>query len=434
MSDGSVAIDVNNLSKDYKVYRSSRDRLLEWLTGRRRHTLFHALDDVSLKVRRGEVVGILGANGAGKSTLLRIIADTLEPTSGTVSVAGKVSAILELGTGFTPHSTGRGNIWMGCLCLGMTPDEIRRKTPDIIAFSELEEFIDRQFWTYSSGMQARLMLAVALSVEHEVLIVDEALSVGDARFAQKSFARFQRIKENGGSILLVSHDMNTITSSCDRAIVIDKGRVIARGPADEMVRVYHKFLFGNERPVESPEMSTQARLSTSLAEHEHSQSHGDFRIPPYADRYGSQRVRLVSFGLTDSRGRAVTELISGENYRFEMTFEATDDVFDWSGGWVIRDRRAIIVFGITNKSEAWQRDPMHRGERRQTILTFRNNLAAGYYSVTLGIGDPDSGQKWDFIERALEFHVTGPAGLMHASIVNLDHKFSVQNITLEAPA
>ena len=268
-----ASIIVEGVGKDYKLYRSKRDVLIEKLTRRPFHQINSALKDVDLTVYRGEVVGVMGPNGAGKSTLLKLINKTLRPTRGRVEVRGKVSAILELGTGFAPLSTGRENLYMGGLCLGMRPDEIRRKMDDIIAFAELEEAIDRNFHTYSTGMQARLAFAVAISPDPEVLIVDEALSVGDARFQQKCFDRIRALRDAGTTILLVSHDENSISSFCDRAVILMKGAKVAEGNVSEVVPEYHRLLFGSSKrssrgaptkaPAQEPDTATAGEKLSS---------------------------------------------------------------------------------------------------------------------------------------------------------------------------
>jgi lipopolysaccharide transport system ATP-binding protein len=242
MSD--PAIRAVSLGKVFRVWRHPSDMLKEALTGRRRHSEFEALRDVSFDVPRGSVVGIMGRNGAGKSTLLRIIAGTLDATSGGVSIAGRISAILELGTGFHPEYSGRENVFLGGLCLGLTRGEIASRLDEIVAFAELEEFIDQPFRTYSSGMQARLTFAVATAVDPDILIIDEALAVGDARFQLKSFDRVRQFRRQGKSILLVSHDINQVVSICDHAILLERGCIFAQGAPGLVGNIYHELLFG----------------------------------------------------------------------------------------------------------------------------------------------------------------------------------------------
>jgi lipopolysaccharide transport system ATP-binding protein len=255
MSPGTVSI--RDLFKSYRLYRRPADMLWEALTGRQRHTEFRALEGISFDIQPGTVLGVMGRNGAGKSTLLRIIAGTLPASGGSVSKEGRVAAILELGTGFHHDYTGRENVQLGGLCLGLSRAEIEQRFDEIVAFSELEDFIDRPFGTYSTGMQARLTFAVATCVDPDILIIDEALSVGDAKFQLKSFDRIRDFKRRGKSILLVSHSINQVVSICDRAILLERGRVCADADPNRIGHLYHELLFG------PPAVASDAELVSS---------------------------------------------------------------------------------------------------------------------------------------------------------------------------
>ena len=239
-----IAIHVQNLFKEFKLYSRPSDMFVEMMTGKPHHRSFHALQDVTFDVYKGQVVGILGRNGAGKSTLLRIISGTLDKTAGEVDVRGRISSILELGTGFSGEYTGRENIYLGGLMVGLSREEIRDKEDWIIEFSELREFIDQPFKTYSSGMQARLTFATAVCIDPDILVVDEALAVGDARFARKSFSKMEEFREAGRTILLVSHNTNQVASFCDHAIILERGQIFDAGDPARLRGVYYDLLFG----------------------------------------------------------------------------------------------------------------------------------------------------------------------------------------------
>ncbi|MBI5353117.1 MAG: ABC transporter ATP-binding protein [Chloroflexi bacterium] len=266
-----IAIHVENLSKEFKLYSRPLDMFIEMVRGKPRHRPFWALQNISFDVYRGQVVGILGRNGAGKSTLLKIITGTLDKSSGAVQTHGRISSILELGTGFSGEYTGRENIYLGGLMVGLSREEIQAKEDWIIEFSELRDFVDQPFKTYSTGMQARLTFATAVCIDPDILIVDEALSVGDARFARKSFSQMEKFRKEGRTILFVSHDTNQVVAFCDHAIILEHGRVYDQGAPSYIRGVYYDLLFGkgkNSVAGTGGEIKTEYSLDVSKVKNE----------------------------------------------------------------------------------------------------------------------------------------------------------------------
>jgi lipopolysaccharide transport system ATP-binding protein len=454
MSGNELAIRARGLRKAYRIYGHAIDPFVELVSRASRHTERVALESIDLDLRRGEIVGILGRNGAGKSTLLKIIAGTLERTSGELEVNGRITAILELGTGFHQDYTGRENILMGGLCLGMTKAEIEGKVDSIIEFSELSDVIDQPFKTYSTGMQARLTFATAISVEPDILIVDEALSVGDARFQMKCFGWIQRLKQKNATILLVSHDTNTITTFCDRALILENGRVLAQGESKPIVSTFLKVLFGNNSGVPTP----SDNLSGDLIEGKHSSGSDrsgagenrsvtrdkestelpsltkcqrpSTRIETSASqrdsvRFGSGEMELASWSLRDQFGQAAHVIASGANFTLSMEFIVKRDVTEVSCGFAIKNVKGTVLWGITNISALKTAHDVKAGQRLLVTVPCTMWLSQGHYFVNLGAGHLSNGQMIDFIEDAIAFTVYGPGVNFTTSVVNLESTFEI---------
>jgi lipopolysaccharide transport system ATP-binding protein len=259
-----VTVQAEGLTKTYRSYATPWDRLIEGVTRRRRHREFHALADVSFALPRGEGLALIGENGAGKSTLLKILAGITAPTAGGFRVSGKIASILELGSGFHPEFTGRQNIVLNAAMLGLSQEELRRKMPDIVAFSELGEFIDQPVKTYSTGMAMRLGFSIATQVEPDVLIVDEALSVGDGYFQKKCMDRLRVFVDAGGTLLFCSHAMYYVSAFCQRALWLRQGKMEALGPVSEVVREYENFLVAKSAHAAEAASGTPAAAGPAL--------------------------------------------------------------------------------------------------------------------------------------------------------------------------
>lgn len=354
-------IYVEDVNKTFKLYSSPALRLKELLFRRSYHRDFEALCGVSLRVRAGETLGIIGQNGAGKSTLLKILTGVLMADSGVIRIGGKITGLLELGTGFNLEFTGLQNIFMNGTLLGMSKSEIRKKVDVILDFSELADFIHEPIKTYSSGMMMRLAFSIAIHADPQAFVVDEALSVGDAYFQQKCMKKIQQFKDSGGSIVFVSHDNNAVKVLCDRALLLDHGRVVERGDPDTVLNTYN-FLMARKSKGE------EIRFD---------QSHDQCRS------YGNFKAKITAVSIQDGTGNEAECLISGEPCRIVVTVEAEQAVADVSIGILIRDRFGQDIYG-TNTFHQKLPLTMDRGDVCRVIYDLAElNLGVGKYTLTV---------------------------------------------------
>ncbi len=357
------AVRADSISKTYRVYESASDRLREIVFRRPRHREFHALSDVSFTLPRGRALGLIGENGAGKSTLLKIVAGTTRATSGSIERSGTVASILELGMGFHPEFTGRENARMNAALLGLNGPEIRRRLPEIREFAELGEFFDRPVRTYSSGMVLRLAFAVATHADAEILIVDEALAVGDGYFQKKSVDRITEFHRRGGTLLFCSHALYYVALLCDHAIWLKNGEVAAQGPALPVVRAYEAFLQKKER---------------SLA-HEPGAD-----APAPAD--GRRPARLTEVVVHDGSGYARTEFAAGETVAIDVGFETADPSLRFHVRIGVDREDGVQIFAADTRHEPWA--PLTgKSSYRLRLALPELPLAQGEFRVYAYLGD-----------------------------------------------
>jgi len=337
-----TALRVENLSKMYKIYANPRDIIKEMIFQKPQHREFWALQDVSFEVTKGQVVGVVGRNGAGKSTLLKILACTLDKTSGVVEVNGRISAILELGTGFNPEYTGRENIFMGCTYQGMSRQEIDRKMDQIIEFSELQDVIDQKFRTYSSGMQARLTFSTAMSVDPDIFIIDEALAAGDALFQEKCYRRIREIAESGATVFFVTHALSTIYSLCDEAMLFSKGKLLLEDEPRVVGYAYEKLL-ADERNTAYRSNGNNNSLYTVGGSPDQS-----WEILLDGEKQPTSKAVLQSFVILNQDNVPVSILSHGETYSIRIMLYCFESINDMSVSFRIEQPSGVVVYGLSS--------------------------------------------------------------------------------------
>jgi lipopolysaccharide transport system ATP-binding protein len=381
-------IRVKGLGKAYKQYPSQWSRLAEWImpTTKPRHVEHWVLRDVGFHLKEGEAVGIVGANGAGKSTLLKILAGTVRPSCGEIAVRGRIAAMLELGMGFHADFTGRQNAVMGGQLLGLSVDEIMQLMPEIEAFAEIGDYIDRPVRTYSSGMQMRLAFSVATARRPDVLIVDEALSVGDSYFQHKSFERIRTFRREGTTLLIVSHDRYAIQTVCDRAILLDAGRIRMQGLPVEVLDYYNALM---------AERDHQAIRQMALP---------DGRVATIS---GTGEAYVVDVKLLDEQGRLAGSVEVGQPVRLMVTVRTRTSVPRLVLGFMITDRLGHCIYGINTHRLDQPLEHLDAGEEIEYCFSFPARLGKGSYSVSLSLSREDShiDKNYEWRDNALMFHV-----------------------------
>ena len=404
MSVGSneKAISVTNVTKIYKLYDKPIDRLKEALsvTHKNYHRDFYALNGISFDVEKGQVVGIIGTNGSGKSTILKIITGVLTPTTGELKVNGVISALLELGAGFNMDYTGIENIYMNGTMMGFSKKEMDQKLQDILSFADIGDFVYQPVKTYSSGMFVRLAFALAINVEPEILIVDEALSVGDVFFQAKCYRRMEEIRQSGTTILMVTHDMGAIIKYCDRVVVLNKGNFVAEGEPGKMVDLYKKILANQMDALgeELEELRTDTLNDFSGEQaFPRSQRHQGLMkekltLNPDRTEYGDKRAEIVDFGLLDERGNVTNLLLKGEYFtireRVHFQTEIGTPIFTYT----IKDKRGADLTGTNTMYEASDVKAVKNGDEYEVEFKQKMTLQGGEYLLSMSCTGFENGE------------------------------------------
>lgn len=409
-SNNEYAIQVQDVSKIYKLYDKPIDRLKESLslTHKNYHKDFFALSDISFNVKKGETVGIIGTNGSGKSTILKIITGVLTPTSGQVRVSGVISALLELGAGFNMDYTGIENIYMNGTMMGFSKKQMDEKLPDILEFADIGDFVYQPVKTYSSGMFVRLAFALSINVEPEILIVDEALSVGDVFFQSKCYRRMEEIRKNGTTILMVTHDMGSVIKYCDRVVLLNKGHYVAEGAPGKMVDLYKKILANQMDDLEeellemndfSGGMDNGAETKDNVPEKNieektvHSGLMKDkITINPNRTEYGNGKAEIYDLGMFDEQGNLTNLLLKGEYFTIKEKIRFHDSIQAPIFTYTIKDKKGADLTGTNTMFEGAEIRPVKNGDEYEVNFRQKMTLQGGEYLLSMSCTGFEQGE------------------------------------------
>lgn len=423
MAKDGIAIKLTNLTKDYRLFRKPVYRVLEtFLPGNQRyHRPFRALDDVSFEVRKGESIGIVGRNGSGKSTLLQIICSIVKPSSGEIEVNGKLSALLELGAGFNPEFSGRQNVYLNGSILGLSQDEIDHRFNDILNFADIGEFIDQPVKSYSSGMFVRLAFSVAVSVEPDILVIDEALSVGDEAFQRKCFAHINSIQDKGGTILFVTHSAASVIELCSRAILLDQGQLLLAGSPKQVISRYQKLIYAPEEKVQQiredlTKLPDRYELGEGEIEHESEEPQPSEQIattevvsaaeydpnmvPVSTVTYERKGATISDPAILNSAGELVNMLRPGEKYFYRYQAEFDEDVAKLKFGMLIKTLKGVEISGYSAPAEELGLHEIKAGDIIAVKFPFTCSLNPGVYFMNAGL--LKTGVDEEYLDRQLD--------------------------------
>ena len=387
--DNQTAIRVQDITKIYRLYNRQRDRLWEslGLDFKKNYKEKHALNHVDFEVRKGETVGIIGTNGSGKSTMLKLITGVLTPTSGKIDVDGRISALLELGAGFNMEYTGIENVYLNGTMIGFTKEEIDQRLQSIIDFADIGDYINQPVKSYSSGMFVRLAFAVAINIDPEILIVDEALSVGDVFFQSKCYRKFEDFKREGKTILFVSHDLSAISRYCDRAVLLNQGDKIFEGSPKEAIDIYKKVLVDQfHKGTGTSDAADNGEENGSLDVSGSGQPMWKDMFPanPSLVEYGEKNAEIVDYGLYDEKGLPTSNFLKGSEFTVKMKIRAKETVLEPIFAFTIKNLKGIEICGTNTTMEKIPVPTMKAGDEH--VVTFRQkiDLQGGEYLLSLG--------------------------------------------------
>ncbi len=396
------AIEVRDVVKIYKLYDKPRDRMKEAFGfGKKQvHKLHYALNGVNMNIYKGETVGIIGTNGSGKSTILKIITGVLTPTSGEVRVDGRISALLELGAGFNQEYNGIENVYLNGTMMGFSEREIDEKLPDILEFADIGDYVYQPVKTYSSGMFVRLAFAVAINIEPEILIVDEALSVGDVFFQAKCYHKFEEFKKMGKTIVFVSHDLSSISKYCDRVFLLNKGTLLGEGSPKEMIDAYKRVLVGqyevsdkqeNNDLLQDPELRKATELyrrEGKAGDAEATTQEKDFNTQgknPSTLEYGTKQAKITEYYVTDDRGIKTTAVIKGGEFTLHMRVKFAEHIPAPIFAFSLKNAIGTEITGTNSMIEKAFLESGEPGQIKDVTFTQRMNLQGGEYLISMGV-------------------------------------------------
>lgn len=379
------AIRVKNVSKMYKLYGRNRDRIIDafGLSKKPRYQEHFALDHLSFDIEKGETVGIIGTNGAGKSTILKIITGVLNPSDGDVEINGRISALLELGAGFNPEYTGIENIYLNGTMMGFSKEEVQDRMDSILSFADIGDFVYQPVKTYSSGMFVRLAFAVAINIDPEILIVDEALSVGDVFFQAKCYNKFDEFKKMGKTILFVSHDLGSISKYCDRVVLLNKGNKLAEGAPKDMIDLYKKVLVHQLDPEEAMQEEADEVPEETVADANQPLWKENFEINPNLNEYGSGQAEIFDFAIEDNKKELTSTIEKGSKFRIKYKIRFYETIQNPIFTFTFKNVQGTAITGTNTMYEKVNIGEVHPQEEYLCVFEQDMNLQGGNYLLSI---------------------------------------------------